>query len=99
MLHARIRNSCSDLKSDLFQNHLTDDKKCTCGYDNENALHYFFECNNYTHQRIIMFQQTRHFHPLSLNAVLFGKTSLSDEDNFVLFQAIQQYIKDSMRFE
>ena len=46
-----------------------------------------------------MFQQTRHFHPLSLNAVLVGKTSLSDEDNFVLFQAIQQYIKDSMRFE
>ena len=99
VLHARIRNNCSDLKSDLFQNHLTDDKKCTCGYDNENALHYFFECNNYTHQRLIMFQQTRHFHPLSLNAVLFGKTSLSDEDNFVLVQAIQQYIKDSMRFE
>ena len=48
VLHARIRNSFSDLKSDLFQNHLTDDKKCTCGYDNENALHYYFECNNYT---------------------------------------------------
>ena len=25
------------------------------------------------------------------------KTSLSDEDNFVRFQAIQQYIKDSKR--
>ena len=76
VLHARIRNSCSDLKCDLFQSHLTDDKKCSCGHDNENALHYFFECNNYTHQRIVMFHQTRNFHPLSLNAVLFGKTSL-----------------------
>ena len=54
--------------------------------------------NNNT-QRIIMFQQTRHFHSLSLNAVLFEKTSLSDEDNFVLFQAIQQFIKDSRRFK
>ena len=73
VLHARIRNSCSDLTCDLFQNHLTDDKKYTCGHDNETALHYFFECNDYSHQRIIMFHQTRNFHPLSFNAVLFGK--------------------------
>ena len=99
VLYARIRNSCSDLKFDLFQNHLTDDKKCTCGHDNENALHYFFGCNNCTHQRIIMFHQTKNLHPFSLNAVLFGKTSLSEEDNFVLNKAIQQYIKDSRRFE
>ena len=74
VLHAGIRNSCSDLKCDLFQNHLTDDKKYTYGHDNENALHYFFECNYYSHQRIIMFHQTRNFHPLSFNAVLFGKS-------------------------
>ena len=29
--HTRICNNCSDLKSDLFQNHLTDDKSCICG--------------------------------------------------------------------
>ena len=52
VLHARIRNNCSDLNRDLYQNHLTNDPSCSCGNDNENALHYFFECENYTYARI-----------------------------------------------
>ena len=67
VLHARIRNNCSDLKCDLFQNHLTDDKRCICGNDNENALHFFFECEIYSNLRVIVFRQTRKYHPLSLN--------------------------------
>ena len=88
VLHARILNNCSDLKWDLFQNHLIDDKRCICENDNENALHFFFECENYSNLRVIMFRQTRKYHPLSLNTVLFGKSTLSDDDNFLLFQAI-----------
>ena len=42
ILHARIRNNCSDLKSDLFRNHLSADSSCSCGNDNEDASHYFF---------------------------------------------------------
>ena len=38
VLHARIRNKCSDLNRDLYQNHLTIDPSCSCGNDNENAL-------------------------------------------------------------
>ena len=98
VIHARIRNNCSDLKRDLFQNHLTDDTRCSCGLD-ENALHFFFECENYNDMRLIMFHKTRKYHPLSLNALLYGKSSLSDDDNFILFQAVQQYIKDTRRFQ
>ena len=98
VLHARLRNNCSDLKSDLFQNHLTDSLSCSCGNVNENAIHYFFECENYSNPRLVMFRSTRKFHPLSLNTVLFGKSNLSDDDNFLLFQAVQQYIKDTRRF-
>ena len=39
------------------------------------------------------------YHPLRLNTVLFGKSALSDEDNLLLFQTVQQYIKDTRRFE
>ena len=98
VIHARIRNNCSDLKCDLFQNHITDDTRCSCGLD-ENALHFFFECENYNDMRLIMFHKTRKYHPLSLNALLYGKSSLSDDDNFILFQAVQQYIKDTRRFQ
>ena len=93
------RLSVLHLKSDLFQNHLASVKNCSCGNINENALHYFFECENYSYSRIIMFRNTRKYHPLSLNIVLFEKSILSDDDNLLLFQAVQQYIKDTRRFE
>ena len=48
----------------------------------------FFECANYSNLREIMFRQTRKYHPLSLNTVLFGKSTLSDDDNVLLFQAV-----------
>ena len=60
--------------------------------------HYFFNCNKYIDKRIIMFRKTRVFHPLSVEALLFGKSSLSDNDNVLLFQAVQQYLKDTGRF-
>ena len=41
ILHARICNNCSDLKSDLFRNHLSADSRCSCGNDNEVELHFF----------------------------------------------------------
>lgn len=43
ILHARIRNNCSDLKLDLFHNHLSADSSSSCWNDNEDALHYLFE--------------------------------------------------------
>ena len=59
VLHARIHNNCGDLKCDLYQIHLTDDKRCIWGNDNENALHFFFECENYSNLGVIMFCQTQ----------------------------------------
>ena len=99
VLHARLRNNCSDLKCDLFHNHLTDSLSCSCGYIMENAEHYFFECDNYRDSRLIMFRNTRNYLPLSLNTILYGKSTLNDDDNYFLFQAVQQYIKDTKRFE
>ena len=45
-----------------------------------------------------IFRKTRNFHPLSVEAVLFGKSGISDIDNFLLFQAVRQCIKDRGRF-
>ena len=102
IIHARIRNNCSDLKCDLFQNHLTDDTGCACGID-ENALYFFFECGNYNNLRLVKllyFIKKRKYHPLSLNTLLYGKSTLSDDDNFLLFLAVQQqYIKNTRRFQ
>ena len=98
VMHARIRNECSNLNGDLFKNYLSISKACSCGYETEDADRYFFNCNKYIEKRINMFRKTRVFHPLSVEAPLFGKSSLSDNDNFLLFQAVQRYIKDTDRF-
>ena len=99
VIHARTRNNCSDLKCDLFQNHLTDETRCAYGNTEEHVFHFFLECENYVYSRILMFRQTRKYHPLSLNTILYGKPSMSDNDNSFLFQAVQHFIQDTGRFE
>ena len=45
-----------------------------------------------------MFHSINTFHPLNIQKILFGDDTLSDNDNLVLFNAIQNFIKDSGRF-
>ena len=83
--------------NDLFINHLRDTPECQCQTDIEDAEHYFFNClflaSRYTH-----FDKTRAFHPLSVHAVLNGNRNLSEDDNQLLFDAVNQYIYETKRF-
>lgn len=93
-----MRNNCSNLNSDLYLNHLRPDRICSCGHVNEDAIHYFFESENYTYHRVLMFRETRSLHPLSLNYLLFGKPTLTNKQTSRLFQAVQWYIRRTGRF-
>ncbi len=64
VLHSRIRNKCSNLNGDLFRNHLSNNPACVCGHDYEDADHFFFNCNIFINQRIVLFRSTRPYHPL-----------------------------------
>ncbi|MCG8048002.1 MAG: endonuclease/exonuclease/phosphatase family protein [Candidatus Thiodiazotropha taylori] len=98
VLHARIRNTCSNLNNDLYLNHLSPNPSCSCGENFEDAEHFFFRCSNFNQDRIILFQSTRNFHPLNLNKLLFGDENLSEDENISLFGAVQRYIKNTGRF-
>ncbi len=93
VLHARIRNRCSNLNDDLFRNHLSEHPTCACGYDREDADHFFFNCDKFTPQRIVLFRATRQFHPLSANTLLFGNENLNDEDNVLIFLQVHKFNK------
>ena len=95
VMHARMRNNCSNLKHDLYSNHLVQSPFCNCVDISEDAEHFFFKCTNFTRERIALFHATRSFHPLNLNKVLFGDEHLSFQDNKILFKGIQAYIKDN----
>lgn len=98
ILHGRLRNQCSNLHNDLFRNHLRDNPYCTCGLNIENAEHYFFKCVHYTNQRIILFNETRAYHPIGTNILLYGSETLSIEDNVIIVEAVHKFIKYSNRF-
>ena len=59
VLHARIRNKCSNLNNDLFNNHLSPTPLCNRCQETEDAEHFFFICPNFTEHRITMFHSTR----------------------------------------
>ena len=95
VVHTRIRNRCSDLNFDLFSNYISQNAICKCGYDQEDAEHYFFRCTQYAIQRNNLFQALRRFHPLDINILLYGSDNLSFEDNSLIFRTVQTYIKDT----
>lgn len=96
--HCRIRNRCSNLNKDLYDNHLKDSPACDCGTDVEDAEHYFFRCDIYTIQRIRFFHSSRRFHPLGVQFLLYGSDQLSEEDNITFFSYVHEYIRETKRF-
>ena len=99
VLHCRIRNFCSNLHNDLFHNHLRDSPFCDCLEEIEDAQHYFFRYRRFIDQRLSLFHKTRHLHPLNTNLLLSGNLNISYNDNVLLFEAVQKYIKDTARFD
>ena len=94
VIRARIRNNCSNLNNDLFLNHLKLNSICDC----RNGRTLFFKCRRYSDIRITFFQSTRTLHPLNTEKLLFGDENLNDDENHLLFEAVQLYIKQSGRF-
>ena len=57
-----------------------------------------FRCNRYEHERVNMFHKTRLFLLLSGSDALNGKRNLSVDNNSVLMEVIQTYLKDTRCF-
>ena len=58
-----------------------------------------FRCNRYERERVNMFHKTRPFLLLSGSDALNGKRNLCVDNNSVLFEVIQTYLKDTRCFD
>ena len=92
--HARIRNKCSNLKGDLYDNNLYPSPGGSCNTAVEDAAHYFFNCPSFAECRKVLFQATHAFHPLNMDKLLFGDASISNQQNSVLFPPFKILSKD-----
>ena len=98
VLHARIRNNCSNLFYDLYINHFSPSPTCSCSEEVEDAEHYFFRCSNFRNEKETLLRSTRDFHPLNINILLFGDENLTTAENTIIFTVFQTFIKDARRF-
>ena len=83
VLHARLRNRCSNLNNDLYINHIHDNLLCDLCDVVEDAIHYFFHCRRYTIERQVFNDTVRILQPLSINLILFGNENWNFETNIL----------------
>ena len=98
IIHCKLRLKMSDLNSDMFSRHLTNDKSCRCGAPNEDATHYLLNCTKYTEIRNTTI---RILPPLAQNlkTLLFGNTDFSIAFNEYIVLTVHEFICLSNRFE
>ena len=64
VLHARPRNNCRGLNSDLFRNRIRNNHLLHLCDMAEDADHYFFQCRKYSVERHLFNDTDRGFYPL-----------------------------------
>ena len=97
ILHTRLRIGCSSLNFDLFVRNISDSPMCRCG-SLENAQHYFFHCNLYNRQRVVLLNSVANYCTPTVITLLQGNPSLSNDINEQIFKHVHDFIIDSQRF-
>jgi hypothetical protein len=99
VLYARLRRNCSSLKYDLFRSNIITDSRCVCGYIREDAFHFLLNCRLYIEQRTILFNFLYHRNfRKDIGTLLFRDSQKDQAQNILLSNAVQTFIKNSMRF-
>ena len=98
VIHARLRNNCSDLKSDLYLNHVSETDKCELCNETEDVEHHFFKCLKYSVQGVKLVRSTHSMHPLNSNLGPCGDPQYSIERNISIIAAVHQYIQSTKGF-
>ena len=98
IIHCKIRLQISDLNDHLFHRHLRDDSTCECGYQIENAHHFFFDCPLHIQARRQSISTIPNFSVIPLETFTHGDRNKSFADNKFIFEKVQQFIILSNRF-
>ena len=98
-MHTRIRVGCSNLNEDLYYRNLKETPLCDCGYEIEDAEHYFLKCKNYEAIRQHIQDATNiNIFKLGVEELIFGSEDKDTKENSDQFELIQYYIALTRRF-
>ena len=94
-----MRMSCSPLKEHLVHNlHVIENSTCDCGLSVESNSHFLLKCRLYTQHRQSMLNKLQVLPTITTDFLLYGDYSLTFEQNKVVFEAVQEFLKESGRF-
>ena len=99
IIHTKIRYNNSTLNYDLYRCNLRDNPGCLCGFNYENAYHFFLECPFYNNIRRYLFLVLRIYGDIDLNVIIYGNENLSLVQNIDICTAVHNFIRDSHRFD
>ena len=86
---------CSSLNSHLYSKNIVPSPSCACG-EFESCYHFFLRCPRYANVRNIYLSGYVYTH--SVQELLHGKVTATDEDNETMFCHVQEFIVKSKRF-
>ena len=97
-MHTKQRHRCGGLNADLYRVNWKNDPRCVCGYLFDDTIHFFLECPIDQHDIISLFNYFNNIAPISMEYILFGCSEISEELNTLLFKSVQQFIRQTCRF-
>ena len=108
-LITRLRLGLSHLRKHKFKHSFQDTLNpiCSCSNDIESTTHYLLHCSNYIEERLALLNQVRSIDSqllqqsdsLICQLLLFGKCSLSIEENTQILNGTIEYVLSTKRFD
>ena len=72
---------------------------CSCGFKNEDEIHFFLACPLYYRPRVTLLNALAHIAPLTVRILLYGNDTYEIEENKIIITETLRFIKESKRFD
>jgi hypothetical protein len=93
----RVKNS--NLNENLHRIGLAPTPLCPCGNANESTRHYLLECDLYKNARKMTIDKIEYHSEVNTDLLLYGDAERTLEENIQIFKHVQNYIRESERFQ
>ena len=71
----------------------------SCGFKNEDEIHFFLACPLYYRPRVTLLNALAHIAPLTVRTLLYGNDTYEIEENKIIITETLRFIKESKRFD
>ena len=99
-IYATLRIGCLKLNYDISYNlHIPDiNPSCLCGAKLETVNHFLMHCKHYADQRQILKAKVEAITKFKYETILYGTDTISLQENKLVFDAVHEFILETLRF-